>query len=630
MNYWLLINGMPDKKNVVQNLRVMMTWVNVSIAILAVILLLMVGGIVSYGRLYENRLFPGLHILSVPVGGMTREEARTQVQAAVDTALDKGLPFTYKDKTVSLDVTGDATNPDSARDLLSYDVSGAVDRAYAYARTGSWRQQIQEQLRLRIVKKHIPVDTDVFRSGIIDGLTQAFAKDIVTPRDASIKVSTTTGEIMPAVTLIPEVRGTALLLDEAVDALQEEAQDLRFDPIVLRDQVREPLVTKASLQALMPKITEWLQRPGLSFTYEKKTVVVPTSTFAGWISLVPDTSTVDITLNPVAFEASMRELFPGVEQEGKVGGLVLKDGKVESFTGGTEGIKIDGASSLKKVNTEWPTTTTFPLITIKTPAKLMGVDPESLGIKELLGVGTSNFSGSPTNRRKNIALGFAKVDGTLLQPGEEFSLIKALGPIDGEHKWLPELVIKGNETKPEFGGGLCQVGTTVFRGTLRAGLPVLERRNHSYRVRYYEPVGTDATIYDPKPDYRFKNDTGHPIYLHAYTKGDDAFVEYWGTKDGRVADFPEKPRVYNITSPPPMKLVETLSLPPGKKKCTETAHAGADAEFTYTVTYPNGEVKTEVFKSHYRPWQAVCLIGVEKLSTDAGSASVPLSPDAGN
>ena len=79
-----------------------------------------------------------------------------------------------------------------------------------------------------------------------------------------------------------------------------------------------------------------------------------------------------------------------------------------------------------------------------------------------------------------------------------------------------------------------------------------------------------------------------------------------------------------------MKLVETLSLPPGKKKCTETAHAGADAEFTYTVTYPNGEVKTEVFKSHYRPWQAVCLIGVEKLSTDAGSASVPLSPDAGN
>jgi vancomycin resistance protein YoaR len=326
----------------------------------------------------------------------------------------------------------------------------------------------------------------------------------------------------------------------------------------------------------------------------------------------------------------MRVLFPGVEQEGKSGGLVLKDGKVESFTGGTEGVKIDGIATLQTVLAEWPATSTFPLLTIKTPARLSGVDPESIGIKELLGVGKSNFSGSPSNRRKNIAHGFALVDGSLIQPGEEFSLIKTLGPIDGEHQWLPELVIKGNETKPEFGGGLCQVGTTVFRGTLQSGLPVLERRNHSYRVRYYEPVGTDATIYDPKPDCRFKNDTGHPVYLHAYVKGDDAFVEFWGTKDGRKADFPEKPRVYNITAPPPTKLVETTDLAPGKKKCTETAHPGADAEFTYTVTYATGEVKTEVFKSHYRPWQAVCLVGVEKISTPVDSSAVISSPDAAN
>ncbi|MCC7357782.1 VanW family protein [Candidatus Uhrbacteria bacterium] len=619
-----------EKKRLAQNLRLAMTWINVGIALLAFFLLLLVGGLVSYGRLYENRLFPGLHVLSVPVGGMTREEARIQVQSAVDAALEKGLPFTYKGKTVSLDVSGDAMNPDAARDLLSYRVSDAIDRAYGYARTGSWQQQIQQQIRLRLVQKQIPVEVDIFRTGISDGLKQAFAQDVITPQDAAIQISTSTGEVMPKITIVPEIRGTELLFDRAIDNLQNETQDLRFEPIVLLDQVREPLVTKASLEALLPKIEEWLKRPALSFTYDKKTVPIPTSTFAGWISLIPDTTTIDIMLNSTLFEASMRELFPHVEQEGKVGGLVLKDGKVESFTGGTEGIAFDGKATLKQVIAEWPTTTTFPLVTIRTPAKLTGIDPETLGIKELLGVGKSEFSGSPSNRRKNIALGLAKVNGTLLQPGEEFSLIKVLGPIDGEHQWLPELVIKGNETTPEFGGGLCQVGTTVFRGTLRAGLPVVERRNHSYRVRYYEPVGTDATIYDPKPDYRFKNDTTHPIYLHAYVKGDEAFVEYWGTKDGRIADFPEKPRVYNITSPPPMKLVETTNLPPGKKKCTETAHAGADAEFTYSVTYPNGEVKSEVFKSHYRPWQAVCLIGVEKLSSDSGTASVPMSPDAGN
>lgn len=620
---------MAEKKQFIQNLRVLLTWVNVGIAMLALILLLIVGGVVSYGRLYENRMFPGVRILSVPVGGMTREEARTQVQSAVDAALDKGLPFTYKQKTVSLDVTGDATNPDAARDLLTYDVSGAIDRGFAYGRTGSFRQQIQEQLRLRLVSKDVQVESDVFRQGIIDGLQQAFAQDVKTPGDASLKVVTSTSG-MPEIQIIPEVHGVKLLLDPAVDALQTEAQKLRFDPIVIRDQVTEPVVTEAVLKALMPKIEDWLKRPSLSFVYDKKTVVVPTSTLAEWISLSPSKDTVDITLNSTSFEASMRALFPGVEQEGKSGGLILKDGKVESFTGGTEGVKIDGVATLQTVLAEWPTTSTFPLITIKTPARLSGVDPENIGIKELLGVGKSNFSGSPSNRRKNIAHGFALVDGSLIQPGEEFSLIKTLGPIDGEHQWLPELVIKGNETKPEFGGGLCQVGTTVFRGTLQSGLPVLERRNHSYRVRYYEPVGTDATIYDPKPDYRFKNDTGHPVYLHAYVKGDDAFVEYWGTKDGRKADFPEKPRVYNITAPPPMKLVETTDLPPGKKKCTETAHPGADAEFTYTVTYPNGEVKTDVFKSHYRPWQAVCLVGVEKLSTPVDSSAVISSPDTAN
>lgn len=620
---------MAEKKQFIQNLRVLLTWVNVGIAILALVLLLIVGGVVSYGRLYENRMFPGVRILSVPVGGMTREEARIQVQSAVDAALDKGLPFTYKQKTVSLDVTGDATNPDAARDLLTYDVSGAIDRGFAYGRTGSFRQQIQEQLRLRLVSKDVPVESDVFRQGIIDGLRQAFAQDLKTPGDASLKVVTSTSG-MPEIRIIPEVHGVTLLLDPAVDALQAEAQKLRFEPIAIRDQVTEPVVTEAVLKALMPKIEDWLKRPNLSFVYDKKTVVVPTSTLAEWISLSPSKDTVDITLNSNSFEASMRVLFPGVEQEGKSGGLVLKDGKVESFTGGTEGVKIDGIATLQTVLAEWPATSTFPLLTIKTPARLSGVDPESIGIKELLGVGKSNFSGSPSNRRKNIAHGFALVDGSLIQPGEEFSLIKTLGPIDGEHQWLPELVIKGNETKPEFGGGLCQVGTTVFRGTLQSGLPVLERRNHSYRVRYYEPVGTDATIYDPKPDYRFKNDTGHPVYLHAYVKGDDAFVEFWGTKDGRKADFPEKPRVYNITAPPPTKLVETTDLAPGKKKCTETAHPGADAEFTYTVTYATGEVKTEVFKSHYRPWQAVCLVGVEKISTPVDSSAVISSPDAAN
>ena len=66
---------------------------------------------------------------------------------------------------------------------------------------------------------------------------------------------------------------------------------------------------------------------------------------------------------------------------------------------------------------------------------------------------------------------------------------------------------------PEYGGGLCQIGTTVFRAAVNSGLPITERRPHAYRVVYYEPAGFDATIYDPRPDLRFINDTENYILI---------------------------------------------------------------------------------------------------------------------
>jgi vancomycin resistance protein YoaR len=175
------------------------------------------------------------------------------------------------------------------------------------------------------------------------------------------------------------------------------------------------------------------------------------------------------------------------------------------------------------------------------------------------------------------------------------------------------LVIKGNKTTPEYGGGLCQIGTTAFRTALEGGMPITERRNHSYRVRYYEPAGTDATLYEPSPDFKFRNDTANWILITGELVGDEVSFTFWGTDDGRVSSY-TKPKIYNIVAPPPMKIIETTELAPGKMKCTESAHAGADASFDYKVIYPNGEVKDQNFFSRYRPWQAVCLKGVAQIT----------------
>jgi vancomycin resistance protein YoaR len=110
----------------------------------------------------------------------------------------------------------------------------------------------------------------------------------------------------------------------------------------------------------------------------------------------------------------------------------------------------------------------------------------------------------------------------LLLPGEIFSFNSHLGPVDGAHGFLKELVIKPEGTLPEFGGGLCQVSTTAYRGALYAGLPIVERSPHSYAVGYYSQIGghgIDATIYPGAHDLRFKNDTPGSLLLQAYTEG---------------------------------------------------------------------------------------------------------------
>jgi vancomycin resistance protein YoaR len=603
---------MEDKRRKLQTLRIILIWTNVMVGVLALACLVAAGSLMAYGRLYENRIFPGVRVLGVRLDGLTKSEARQAVQKSIDETLAKGLKFAFHGREVTLDATVVSDDPDASHDLVRYDVDRALDIAYGLGRDDGWLQNIQQQMRLRVYPMNILARVTVDRSAVADALQSNLKSDLRQVKDASLVITAATGT-RPAVSIEPEHSGQVLITDSALDELERQAKTLDFKVIALSERTVKPTITAAYLEPLIPKVFDFLNRPQLVFTYEKDRFPIPTSTLAGWIGVAGKQGSLDLTLDPKKFADGIRAAAPGIEKEGKKGSLVVKDGKIQSFTAGTVGVAIDTDAMLKQVLAEWPATSTFPLQIKTTSATLAGEDPQTMGIKELLGTGYSNFSGSPTNRRKNIARAIEILDGTIIEPGAVFSTVETMGEIDSKHGWFPEMVIKGNETKPEFGGGLCQIGTTLFRGAMKSGLPILERQPHSYRVRYYDPPGTDATIYGPHPDLKFKNDTGNPILIHAYKKGDELFFEFWGTADGRQADY-SYPRTWNPVPPEPPKLIETLDLPPGKKKCSEIAHTGLDAEFTYTVKMPDGTVRTQVFRSHYRPWRAVCLIGVEKLS----------------
>ena len=177
---------------------------------------------------------------------------------------------------------------------------------------------------------------------------------------------------------------------------------------------------------------------------------------------------------------------------------------------------------------------------------------QALGITSRLGGGQSNFAGSPDPRIHNIKIGSIRFNGIIVAPGEEFSFNNWLDEVTASTGYQAELVIKNQKLIPEYGGGLCQVSTTLFRAALAAGLPILERHAHSLPVRYYNPQGFDATIYPGVSDFRFKNDSPGPILIQSEVTGASLSFEIFGQSDGRRVII-DGPHVYDAQPDGSMK-----------------------------------------------------------------------------
>lgn len=199
-----------------------------------------------------------------------------------------------------------------------------------------------------------------------------------------------------------------------------------------------------------------------------------------------------------------------------------------------------------------------------------------LGILTLLGKGQSNFSGSPKARVHNISVGASIFNGILLKPDEEFSFNQLLGSVDASTGYQPELIIKNKTITPEYGGGLCQVSTTLFRAALISGLKILERHPHSLPVRYYNPQGFDATIYPGVSDLRFKNDTGGYILIESLLENYQLTFEVFGQTDGRKVTI-DGPRTYDVQKNGAMKAI-----------------------LKRIIAYSNGGEHTDIYYSDYK------------------------------
>ncbi|MDP4001597.1 MAG: VanW family protein [bacterium] len=200
----------------------------------------------------------------------------------------------------------------------------------------------------------------------------------------------------------------------------------------------------------------------------------------------------------------------------------------------------------------------------------------SLGINDRLAIGESNFTGSTTARIQNIKVSSKKYNGFIIKPNETFSFNTILGDVVASTGYAPEKVIKNGQIMYEYGGGICQVSTTLFRAAIMAGFPIVERRPHSFPVQYYNPQGFDATIYPGSSDLRFTNNTPGPVLVQTHITGKTLIFEIYGKSDGRTVTM-NGPYQYDIQ-------------PDGALK----------AYFTRTISFADGASTSKTFYSNYK------------------------------
>lgn len=244
----------------------------------------------------------------------------------------------------------------------------------------------------------------------------------------------------------------------------------------------------------------------------------------------------------------------------------------------------------------------LPLIREDPELTVLNDELKKMGIKELISGGETDFSYSPRNRISNINTGLSKFSGHIVSPGEEFVFGDVLGPVDGSTGYLRELVIKGPKTVPEYGGGLCQVSTTAYRAVLASGYPITARRNHSYAVSYYKPLGLDATVYPPTVEMQFVNDTPDPMLIQAFTVGNKAYYNFYGTKTNRTVHM-IGPYYSGWFSPPAKKVEYSDNLSPGETKVVGHAVPGVNVTWYRYVTY-NDEEDASFIETIYSKYQA--------------------------
>lgn len=235
-------------------------------------------------------------------------------------------------------------------------------------------------------------------------------------------------------------------------------------------------------------------------------------------------------------------------------------------------------------------------------------------IEHVLGQAETGYNSGQTNRSKNLATGASKVSGTVLMPGEQFSMYNTVAPFTEENGYADAGQYVNDELVEGMGGGICQVSTTLYNAVLKAELQVDERYPHSLTVSYVD-LSKDAAIAGDYMDFKFTNNTEYPIYIDGYAGGGSISFAIYGHDDrpaNRTISFESK--IIETKEPGEPEEIKDDTLEEGKTVTEQSAHTGYYAELWKHI-YIDGELtdSVKVNGSQYRATAAKIRVGTKKV-----------------
>ena len=252
----------------------------------------------------------------------------------------------------------------------------------------------------------------------------------------------------------------------------------------------------------------------------------------------------------------------------------------------------------------------------RTPAEVTAEKLAQVLFSDTLASTSTELNSGNKPRTNNVRLACEYINGTILNPGDEFSYNGTVGQRTADRGFKSAGAYSNGQLVDEVGGGVCQPSSTLYMAVLRADLEVTERHNHSFTVSY-TPLGQDATVSWGGPDLRFKNNTQYPIKILASQSGGSMSVTLKGTKTSdKTVEL--KTEVLSTLNFQTVEKTDS-SLAPGARKTSQSGTTGYKTATYKTVTENGQTTTTQANSSYYQKRDKIVLVGPE------GSTAKPAS-----